>query len=285
VGSGKLFKGLVGQPSGQVAMWLSANGGLGSPTSIFCAGDLFVNPYNADEVYVTDSDNHIKATFDGGTSWHIESALDDIATNSGEFRFAHNDGCDKCIFGHAFALNHVAFSRENPNIRVAALYPGGLAFSRDSGQHWMTLNVTDHLPTIDLIELVQSVWWDFEANPSTGQGSIYMALRGRSIQRVDGPFSTLESAGFIFCGSCATGGTAAASEVVVFVPELGVSVPLKRGSDGRFHGNLLFDSARHTTLSYYFTVDGVQTRLFSKTLSAAEIASGLATLSNVSARN
>jgi hypothetical protein len=278
-GSGKLFRGFAGQPGGQVAAWLSANGGLGSPTSIFCAKDLFVNPYSPGEVYVTDSDGHIKTTFDGGITWQIESVLDETATNFNEFRFAENDGSDKSIFGHADALNHVAFSREDPNIRVAALYPGGLAFSRDSGQHWMPLNVTNHLPTIDLRELVQSVWWDHQPNPSTGQGSIYMGLRGRSIQRVDGPFSTLQSAGFMFCGTCSA--LAVPSQVEAFVPALNARVPLQRTSNGLFRGNFLFDYNQGRTLTYYFVVDGVQTQTFTKALSNDEIASGVATLTNV----
>jgi len=95
------------------------------------------------------------------------------------------------------------FDRNHPNYRFALLSPGGAAFSRDSGKHWiaiqgpwsygrssgsgsgeMTLPFPFVLP-------ISGFYDDTEVVPTRHTSSLYVALRGRGIVRVDAPFAKL----------------------------------------------------------------------------------------------
>jgi hypothetical protein len=302
LGNGTLWKGqftgdLLCTPT-EPFHWCPASGTL--PNRLAQGYNLFVNPYDSTEIYVTDlpdsknladSANTIKTSRDGGQTWTPVQSLRDIATNFGEFDF----GCGQFangpvgggIFQAACSLTDVNFVRDHPEIRVAALFPGGVAFSRDYGHHWLALNVTNAQPfgnplTYDLIEMPTAVFYDPQPNPATGQPSIYVAIQGKGVKRVDGPFLTLVSGQVVFCTACVAGGGSIAgdAEVKIFVGALGTSVPLHLGSDGLFHGSVLFDSAKITSFDYHFDVNGNPTRSFRVNLTPAEIASGVTTLTN-----
>ena len=59
----------------------------------------------------------------------------------------------------------VAFDPNDGNLRFAVLDPGGVAFSRDAGQHWMPLGVTDPLDRPD------AGLFDPTANPAPARGA------------------------------------------------------------------------------------------------------------------
>jgi hypothetical protein len=290
IGKGKVYKGQVGA-DGKVDAWAQSSGQFGQ--SLNAAYNLFVNPYDPSELYATDiGDANIKTSRDGGQTWTAEPSLTSIATNLNEFAF----GCGQFAWGNlpaekffqaACSLTDVNFVRDHPEIRVAALFPGGVAFSRDYGHHWLALDVTNaqpfgNPPTYDLIEMPTAVFYDPQLNPATGQPSIYIAIQGKGVKQVDGPFPTLISAQVVFCTACEAGGGSIAGDAVVkiFVGALGTSVPLHLGSDGLFHGNVLFDSAKITSFDYHFEVNGKPTRSFRANLTPAEIASGVTTLTN-----
>ena len=288
--AGQVWRGQT-DSSGLVPSWSIASGdGL---HRLVRAYNLIANPYDPNEVYASDlGDDTIKISHNGGATWDSVSVLKDVATNYGEFTFGCGDFASGVagggIFQAACPLVDVAFNRDHPEIRVAALFPGGIAFSRDYGRHWIPLDVTNvqsfplgrFAQGYDLIEMPRAVFYDPELNPFTGSPSIFVAIQGKGVMRVDGPFPTLASAYISYCPLCENLAAGVSSHIVAHVPELGVTIPLRLGSDGLFRGDFPFDSAKTTSFSYFFTVDGIQTQTFTKTLSAAEIATGVASLSN-----
>ena len=79
----------------------------------------------------------------------------------------------------------MSFSRDHPNVVVAALFPGGAAYSNDNGLTWRPLpGATSDPPGTpaaqqNLRGLPVSVWYD--DNPVTGTASIYVALHGKGM--------------------------------------------------------------------------------------------------------
>jgi hypothetical protein len=186
--AGQVYRGTF--VAGQLSNWVLASGS--GTTGIGKAGDLFVNPYNSNYAWVTDLQaSQIMGTTNGGGIWNPLPVLTNIATNDNEFRL----GCHDTFFDNTCALSSMSFSRQNPNIAVAALYPAGVAYSKDFGQHWAGLaGVTSDLPQIPVAQqrlrgYPISVWYD--DNALFNSPSIYVALHWNRTIRVDGNFSAL----------------------------------------------------------------------------------------------
>jgi hypothetical protein len=188
---GQLYKGAV--TGGKVSAWQSVSGA--ATTAVGNAGAFFVNPYNANYAWTVDlGDSKIKATTTGGMSWNPAPALLNIATNNGEFRV----GC--CTqFEHMFSwtcsLAWMSFDPNEPNVVVAALYPGGVAYSNNNGQSW-ALVAGESLDSTkapaaqrNLLALPISVWYDDGADSL--RRAIYVGLHGRGLMRIDGDFDAL----------------------------------------------------------------------------------------------
>jgi hypothetical protein len=166
------------------------------------AYNLFVNPYDADELWAVDlgsSPSAIKVSRDGGESWTPVPQLKDVANNYGEFDFtcgAFANGpsnyADKEIFGNQCSMTEMLFPPGLPKVRFAVLYPGGVAFSGDGGNSWMPLNATDAQASAQPIELPQAAFYDPNLN-AAGNSSLYVALEGKGVKRIDAPFATLGS--------------------------------------------------------------------------------------------
>jgi len=285
LGPGQVWRGAVG-PDGLIHSWTQASGSSTAPLGQ--AYNLLVNPYNPNELYATDLvSRSIKVSRDGGQSWYTDAALTSIASNHGEFliscgafgAFGPDGFGDKEIFGSHCSLGGIAFDFSDPNARVAALYPGGVAFSRDAGKHWIALDVTNNRVSTanSPIDLPSTALYDPAPNPNTGYPSIYLALEGRGVKRLDGPFPTLGSAQAI-CTICSQ--TLPATGWVI-VNSLQIRVPLQRDSDGVYRANVPFNMANVKTLSYYFLMDGQTSLRFTHTISAAERRSGTLILSDV----
>jgi hypothetical protein len=121
-------------------------------------------------------------------SWEVEPELTRIATNDGEFGF----GCmGRFYVGRRFcSLQQVLFARDQP-LRVAILFPGGVAVSRDGGKSWTPISsFQGGDPSIrtlrDLIAYPYSGYLDVE--PDSGSFGLYLAMRGRGLIRIDGEF-------------------------------------------------------------------------------------------------
>lgn len=183
--SGKVYKGSL--QNGLVKKWNSVSKGLVN------AEALFVDPYNSNVAYVSDVTGDglpsIKSTSDGGKKWNPEPVLSKIAGNNGEFlSFSSVAGN---VSNESYPpLSDMYFDRNNKNIRVAATYPGGVAFSDDAGKNWTQVLATNNGPNdgkMNPVGMVSSVFYDPVLNPQTNHPSLYVALRSRGLIEVDCP--------------------------------------------------------------------------------------------------
>jgi len=274
---GTILKGKV-ESSGLVpaTSWQNISAGIGR------AMNISADPYHQDVLYVTDSAAQeilsSRVGPDGQVRWTPEPELKRIATNNGEFAF----GCgDKSC-----PLQQVLFSDKAPEMRVAILFPGGVAFSRDSGRHWIP--ITDQLSGFgqltnvrqlsDLIAHPYSGFFDADADLLRGHSSLYLALRGRGIVRLDGPFATVEQLEFEFDPQRRMAHAGRSPEKAVAINEsTGVVTELHPGTDGIYRGTEILDAAGYSTIRYRIVADS-GTRSFSHTLTPEERASGIASL-------
>lgn len=282
--AGQIWRGVVDQ-GGTVRSWELTSKGLNR------VGNFFVNPYDPFYLYATDlGDSDIKTSTNGGVTWQENTALTQIAKN-GEFRIDCGYPDFKkpgrtAFFAGACSLADVKFNFLHPEIRVAALYPGGVAFSRDFGNHWIPLNVTRNEESADqeLLELPISVYYDPYVRPGSSVSSVYVAFQGRSMIRVDGPFSTLMAAQAKVCVPCSRIQLQQGTTVNLVVNSLGARVPLRKGEDGLYYGTVVFDAASNKVLDYHYELGPLITETVSHSLSDSERATGVLMLSPPPAR-
>jgi hypothetical protein len=281
-GPGQIYRGVVTrQDTGTTILeWDPASGSAERPLGQ--ADNFYVNPFDPSELYAVDVLHQvIKVSRDSGANWDTESALTGIATNHGEYKIGCNGsrggGNASDPFANACSIAWMAFDVFHPKIRVASAGYGGIAFSRDDGHHWMALDVThnNHSVSDNLTDLVAGVVYDGET-PLPGLADsdqvIYAGLKGHSLIRVEGPFRTLEALDFVY-----TPASSSTTSVLVDVTSpLGVTVKLQKDPDGNYRGRVLFDSNVYQTLAYTLRVDGVFIEFKTYTLTAADIANGVA---------
>ena len=183
--SGKVYKGSL--ENGLVKRWNSVSEGLVN------AEALFVDPYDSHIAYVSDVEGNglpsIKSTSDGGKKWNPEPDLSKIASNDGEFLSFSSVPANVSAESYP-PLSGMYFDRGDKNIRVAATYPGGVAFSDDAGKHWTQLLVTDNGPNngrMNPVAMVTSVFYDPVLDPETRHPRLYVGLRSRGLIEVDCP--------------------------------------------------------------------------------------------------
>jgi hypothetical protein len=331
VAPGQVWRGSVkgGAATGTIAGWNPASGrfslvctssggkgkGSGTPSggspittcqtvdqTLHQAANLFVNAYNANVLYATDVSSQpasIKSSFDGGKTWNTEQVLSQVATNYGEFAFRcgipdFSTG-DVNFAANQCALSDMFFNVHDPKIMVAALYPGGVAFTRDGGGTWIPLYAGNQ-PILDDLPgsshpggLPSSVFYDDHDSKKTGRASLYVALANRGIVRIDGPFPTLSAIEWQFppgipiatlCPSCLAiaGGTQSRlppQSVKVLDETTGQSFALRRDSNGIFRGTELVDTAKTPQVSYRVEFDGIRSPTFSHKLNKPEQNGGI----------
>jgi hypothetical protein len=275
--------------------WQNASGS-GSPSNFLKAAySLSVNPYDPNELWVTDlGDSSIRASRDGGNAWSRDTVLKDVATNYGEFDFdcgnfpfsliSYSNYGDKEVLGDQCPLMQMVYVRDRPEIRVAVLYPGGIAFSRDRGHHWIPLHVTKGLAFEQPIELPSSAFYDPTPDPDSGYKDtiLYVALAGRGLKAVEGPFPTLESGRFTFCGFCVLPslGRIVRVEALVDAPDR-QTLTLHKIGEGLYQGDFPFDSAATDHVSYRIVVNGVPMPPAVQNLSPTDRATGVVALTNL----
>jgi hypothetical protein len=134
------------------------------------AQKFFVNPYNANEIYIVDN-NAVRHSTDGGITWPPDTLLDSALTAGGEFRY----DCGQGWLGfHWCILNDLIFDRESPQTRFAVGL-AGVFYSGDSA-HWFRLVDTRALPS-------RPVGAYFNPITDPNDRSLYIAFLGRGIMR------------------------------------------------------------------------------------------------------
>jgi len=290
---GKIYKGQfsLAQPT-ITPSWSNASG-YGFPSNLLNrAYSISVNPYDPNEIYVTDlGDSSIRVSRDGGLSWIPDPTLKDIATNHGEFDFDCGNFpimdryyYDKEIFGGQCPLLQVLFLRDQPNIRVAVLYPGEPAFSRDYGHHWIPLDVTHAGAAEQPILLPTSAFYDPTTDPDSGNKNtiLYVGLQGRSVMAVEGPFPTLESGRITDCPICRLPRGRRVANVTAVVDSPGPqNVPMHPIGGGLYQGDFAFDSAETSRVSYHIVADGVPGPRVVQALTPTDVSTGVVALTSL----
>jgi hypothetical protein len=301
--AGQIYRGQIG-PGGSIVTWIPASGT--PPESLQTAVNFYVNPYDAKELYALDlGDDTVKYSVDSGGHWKVQHTLTALVSGYGEYRVGETGGT-QCgtgrsvggtdAFEHGCSLSDMCFDGfpSGSGVRVAALFYGGLALSRDGGADWMGLDLTDNNPlkTHDLDRPVVSCFFDAETHgpppahktkpkiPGPDQ-LLYAAIKGRSIEAIVAPFELLESVNFWVKPSPLPSDTPV-SVVVTAPASVTQRVPL-RGPDaaGRYFGSLIFDyltTASTTpayTITYHYQVNTAVFPAESYTLSVGDRTKGV----------
>jgi hypothetical protein len=237
------------------------------PASPEPAEVLFADPYRANVLYAM-SASAVFSSQDAGQRWTEETDLMRILTRNHEFRAICNHAEAFRQTNYSCTLNSVFFDRNDPSIRAVASVTGALAFSRDGGGHWISLN-----EVIDPNTRPSTVAYDSTINPETGTPSLYYNALNRSMTRIDAPFPTLESATYEL-RRLGPGHVVSAVNATT-----GTTTVLTREADGVYRGyDDVFDSAVSGTLSYHLVIDGDPTAEFTHTLTDTERTAGVVVL-------
>jgi hypothetical protein len=178
----------------------------------------------------------------------------------------------------------VLYRRDQPNIRVAILYPGGPAFSRDNGHHWIPLDVTHASAADQPILLPATAFYDPTPDPDSGNKNtiLYLGLEGRSLMAVEGPFATLESGRITDCPACRMPRGRRIANVSAVVDSPGPqNVPMHPIGGGLYQGDFVFDSANTARVSYRVLVDGEPGPRAVQELKPTDVANGVVPLTNL----
>jgi hypothetical protein len=237
------------------------SGGNQNPHLEFAA-DLFVNPYDTNNVYVFDRgagpapSPNIKISFDAGQTWQASGQLTDIATQFGTFNMDCNVGVGLTVdpLANGCTLRNMYFDPD-PDTQVAVLQPGGVALSHDRGRHWADLDVThsgvglQDIGDPQPLQIVTGAFYDDNVNPRTHHPSLYLGLGGAGVHRIDGPLDTLGAIDYIIgCPFCET--------LKLFDDTDHLILNLHRAPDGTFHAVQLLDLSGASKLRFHFEAGG-----------------------------
>ena len=93
---GQLYRGQVqgGPASDELTTgWVNVSKGGPNGVSLIDVRSVYVDPYDANDVYVTDlGDDAIKASTDGGKDWTYQPTLEDIASDYGQYKLGGVSG-------------------------------------------------------------------------------------------------------------------------------------------------------------------------------------------------
>jgi len=140
------------------------------------ASRFFVNPYDADDIYIIDN-NAIRHTTNGTqatVTWAVDPLLDAALNPGGAFTYRCFRTDRNIEVPAGCILNDLVFDREAPQTRFAVGMAG--VFYSGDGVNWFRLLDTRALPSRP-----RAAWFDRYTDPDNR--SLYIALDGRSIMR------------------------------------------------------------------------------------------------------
>ena len=140
------------------------------------AARFFVNPYDANDIYIVDS-TVIRHTTNGTqatVTWAIDALFNAAVNPGGEFSYQCRWTNSDIELPARCVLNDLVFDREAPQTRFAVGI-AGVFYSGDS-VNWFRLLDTRAMPSRP-----RAAWFDRYTNPN--DRSLYIALDGRGIMR------------------------------------------------------------------------------------------------------
>ena len=158
------------------------------PGGIGGFGVYDVDPNNSDRIIALHGrpamDPRMILSIDGGGTWTALTALDDLMTGGGQFRYGNRRG--PSVFGLMFGgyaqPTLVAFDPLNPKIILAGAADAGVFVSTDGGTGW--IRVTDPLgtdPKTPHIPRPRAAYFDHEPADTV---DIYLATQGNGAVRI-----------------------------------------------------------------------------------------------------
>src|SRR5262249_19728982 len=140
-------------------------------------------------------------------------------------------------------LQVVLFDLDHPNIRIVALWFGGIMFSRQAGEHWGPLLVAnDGLFDTGPPEVPFRLFHDPQRNPQAGHPSLYVGVLGKSMNRVDGPLLDVVASRYSICKFCARGLFGRRPQIIKLVLDSPrATFVLRPDVPGTYRGVVLFD--------------------------------------------
>jgi photosystem II stability/assembly factor-like uncharacterized protein len=158
------------------------------PGGIGGFGVYDVDPNNPNRIIALNGrpsmDPQMILSTNGGGSWTVLTALDNLITGSGQFRYTNRrgPGVHGLTFGGYAQPTLVAFDPVNPRIIVAGAADSGVFVSTDGGMGWSL--VTDPLGTDPIkphIPRPRAAYFDHEPDDTV---NIYLASQGRGAVRI-----------------------------------------------------------------------------------------------------
>ena len=140
------------------------------------ASRFFVNPYDANEIYIIDN-NAIRHTTNGtqaAVAWAIDPLLGAAVNPGGEFSYDCPYTDRNIELPARCVLNDMVFDREAPQTRFAVGIAG--VFYSGDGVNWFRLLETRAMPSRP-----RAAWFDRYTDPN--DRSLYIALDGRGLMR------------------------------------------------------------------------------------------------------
>ena len=137
---------------------------------------FFVNPYDANVIYIVDAKN-VKRSDDGGETWQIDVNLEQQLSCGGRIPIARSEFVSGQGDFADIVLTDMKFDPFNPNRRFAVGEAG--AFFTDDGTTWIRLLDTGAIRGRPL-----SCYYDRDSNPS--DPALYVGFAGRGIVKISG---------------------------------------------------------------------------------------------------
>jgi hypothetical protein len=134
---------------------------------------FFASPYDPSLIYIVDTD-HTKRSDDGGATWSVDTSLDALATETGDFAYNGDGSVPTAKIGSV--LKDMVFDRREPETRFA-VGNAGVFYTLD-GVNWSRLLSTTALPSHPVSAYFDSV-------SDLARRVLYVATDGRGVLKIE----------------------------------------------------------------------------------------------------
>ena len=205
-----------------------------------------VDPNDADRLYASWllPPGHMVSSTDGGDTWAVDTDLDALMKDDGDYAFLHSRSASISGFsGESSEPSFVAYDPEDPNIVAAGGMHSGLFVSSDAGANWAQVD-DEEAKFAPHISRPRFVHFDHEPSGST---TLYVGSEGMGVWRIPLPTTdvALSSNGLSSRPAEVPAGTTLRYELLTD----------NTGIDAAGNPRLRIDLPEHTTLKNVFAPD------------------------------